>query len=261
MLARYRLFPIIIGTLLILVIAGCAPVATGTTAGAPQAAARSASALATGQEPTPRTVTVSGLGTANAAPDVAYVQLGVQIIETDASLAVEESTTRMAAVMDVIKAMGVAEKDVQTTQYAMSVQQQYDREGKPTGEITYRVSNQVRVKLHDLSKIGELLQKTLAARANTVGGVTFSIEDPDALQQQARDEAIADARTKAEQLAAGLGASLGPVRQVSEFGGGRPVAEVAKTMELRAAGGGEVPISGGELSVSVQIQVVFDLVE
>ncbi len=260
MLKHYRLFPITIGTLLVLLIAGCAPGAIESTVGVTRAVAPSASTLSAGQESVPRTVTVSGSGTANATPDIAYVQLGVQVIESDAELAVEESTDRMTAVMEVIKDMGIDAKDVQTTQYNMSVQQQYDREGRPTGEITYRVSNQVRVKVRDLTMIGELLQKALAAGANTVGGVTFSIEDPKALQKQARDLAIADAREKAEQLAAGLGASLGPVRQVSEFGVSRPMPEAAKVMEMRAVGG-EVPISGGELSVSVQIEVVFDLAE
>ncbi len=261
MLKRYRLFPIVAGMLFVLLIAGCAPGAIESTAGVTRAVAPSVSTLSAGQESMPRTVTVSGSGTANATPDIAYVQLGVQVIESDAELAVKESTDRMTAVMQVIKEMGIEEKDVQTTQYNMSVQQQYDRDGQPTGEITYRISNQVRVKVRDLTKIGELLQKTLAAGANTVGGVTFSIEDPKALQKQARDLAIADAREKAEQLAAGLGASLGAVRQVSEFSAGRPVPEAAPVMEMRAVGGGEVPVSGGELSVSVQIQVVFDLAE
>lgn len=259
MFTRYRLILILSGIVLTLLIAGCA---AGAAAGEPRAAAPAAAALAAGQEPMPRTVNVSGWGTASAAPDVAYVRLGVQIMDTNAEQAVAESTRRMTAVMNAIKEMGIAEKDVQTTQYTISVQQQYDREGQPTGEITYRVINQIQVTLRDLSRTGELLQKTLAAGANTVSGVTFSVEDPKALQEQARDAAIADARAKAEQLATGLGAQLGPVRQISESGGRVPLLEVARPMEVRAAAvGGEVPIAGGELSISVQIQVTFDLVE
>jgi uncharacterized protein YggE len=89
--------------------------------------------------------------------------------------------------------------------------------------------------MRDLSKTGELLQEALEAGANNVGGISFSVADPKALQQKARDQAIADAQAKAEQLAAGLGAQLGPLRQVSEYGGivvpSAPVASERGTMK------------------------------
>lgn len=258
MFARYRLFPMIAAALLILLVAGCAPAAIGTTASAPQTTARTAAALQTDQQPMPRTVSVTGSGTASAAPDVAYVQLGVEVIDTNAEQDVTESTNRMTAVMDAIKGMDIPEKDIQTVQYNISVEQQRDNQGQPTGEIRYHVINQVRVTLHDLSKTGELLQNALAAGANSVNSVTFSIENPEVLQQQARDQAIADAKSKADQLASGLGAQLGPVREISESGGVRPVMEAAPAL-VRSAASSAVPVSGGELSVSVQIQVVFDL--
>jgi hypothetical protein len=86
------------------------------------------------------------------------------------------------------------------------------------------------------------------------------VADPTELERQARDKAIADARAKAEQLAAGLGAKLGPVRQVSEYGGVVKVVE-APVAERALAAGAPVPVSGGEFSVTVQIQVVFDIAE
>jgi uncharacterized protein YggE len=142
----------------------------------------------------------------------------------------------------------------------MWIEQVVDRESRPTGESRYHVVNQVRVRLRDLSKTGKLLQKALEAAANNTGGISFSVDDPTALQGEARDRAIADARAKAQQLATGLGAQLGRLRQVSEYGGVIAPSEPIFAEEVRG-GGGLVPVSGGEFSVTVEIQVVFDIAE
>lgn len=224
-----------------------------------QAAPRAA-ALQTGTEPAPRTISVSGMGMASAPPDVAEIQLGVETVDTDAGRAISENTRRMSAVMDVFKTMNIEDKDIQTVRFNMWVEEERDREGQLTGVRRYHVVNQVRVRLRDISRTGELLQRALEAGANTVGGVSFTVADPTELERQARDKAIADARAKAEQLAAGLGAKLGPVRQVSEYGGVVKVVE-APVAERALAAGAPVPVSGGEFSVTVQIQVVFDIAE
>jgi len=228
--------------------------------GGPQTKALT-SALQAVSEPMPRTISVNGIGMASAPPDVAEVQLGVETIKTDASVAISENTERMTAVMDVIKGMNVEDKDVQTVNYSMWIEEVYDKEGQPTGEIRYHVVNQVRIKLRDLTKTGELLQAALEAGANNVGGISFSVADPAALQREARDQAIANARAKAEQLAAGLGAHVGPLRQVSEFGGVVVPSEVRTVEKAVVVGGGPVPVSGGEFSITVEIQVVFDIAD
>ena len=92
--------------------------------------------------------------------------------------------------------------------------------------------------------------------------VSFSVSDPVALEREARQLAITDAKTKAEQLAEGLGAQLGPLRQVSDFGGSPVVLE--KAMGVGGGGyggGGPVPMSGGEFSVMIQIQVIFEIAD
>ena len=256
MSTRKRILFIALIGLLVASLAGCAGEASA--GGGPQPVA-STSALGANTETTPRTVSVNGLGMASARPDVADIQLGVETIDADAGLAVNENTERMTAVMDAIKAMGVEDKDVQTVQYSMWIEQQYDKQGEPTGENRYHVVNQVRIRVRELDKVGQLLQKALEVGANTVNGVSFSVADPTALQEKARQLAIANAKTKADQLAAGLGAKLGALRQVSEFGG--LVAPVAPVWQEGIGGGGPVPMSGGEFSVTVEIQVIFDLAE
>ncbi len=247
--------------LLALAVVGCSQgttVASTANVGELEAAPRSA-ALQASSEPTPRTISVSGMGMASAPPDVAEIQLGVETVNTDAGRAIDENTQRMSAVMGVFKEMNIEDKDIQTVRFSMWVEEERDREGQLTGVRRYHVVNQVRVRLRDISLTGELLQRALSAGANTVGGISFTVADPTELERQARDKAIADARAKAEQLATGLGARLGPVRQVSEYGG------VVKLVEAQAeralAAGAPVPVSGGEFSVSVQIQVVFDIAE
>mgnify|MGYP001102305855 CR=1 FL=1 len=242
--------------LLAVALVGCA--GTITTGGEPQAKSLT-STLQSGSEAMPRTISVNGNGKASAPPDVAEIQLGVETIKTDASLAISENTERMTAVMGVLKGLNVEDKDVQTVNYSMWVEEVYDKEGQPTGEMRYHVVNEVRIRLRDLTKTGELLQKALEAGANKVSGISFSVADPVALQREARDQAIADARAKAEQLATGLGAHLGPLHQASEYGG-MVVSYEAPMME-KGVGGGAVPVSGGEFSITVEIQVVFDIAD
>ncbi len=255
---RNKLVLAVLTGLLVIALAGCSELPV-TTGGGSQPTALT-SALQSSGEPMPRTISINGLGMASAPPDVALIQLGAETIHTDAAQAISDNTERMTAVMDVLKAMKVEDKDIQTVSYSMWIEQVYDREGQPTGETRYHVVNHVRIRLRDLSKTGELLQKAMEAGANNVGGISFSVSDPEALQQKARDLAIADAQAKAKQLAAGLGAQLGPLRQVSEYGG-IIAPSVPVFAEGGRGGGGSVPVSGGEFSVTVEIQVAFDIAE
>jgi uncharacterized protein YggE len=235
---------------------------TGTPAmaGGGPLTAESSPALQPGDEPPSRSLSVNGVGMASAQPDLALIQLGAESIDGDPGRAISDNAQRMTAVMDVLKRMELAEQDIQTVNYSMWIEQVHDRDGQPTGETRYHVVNQVRVRLRDLSRAGEVVQQALDAGANSLGGVTFAVADPAALQRQARDRAIADAKARAEQLASGLGARLGLLRQVSEYGGivGSAVPEAYGG---GIGGGSAVPVSGGEFSVTVEIQVVFDIAE
>lgn len=214
-------------------------------------------AAQTGNESFPRTISVNGSGTASAAPDVAYITLGVETIDPDPARVVDESTTKMEAVLAALKDLGIAEADIQTVNYSLWIEQVHDREGLPTGETRYHLVHQVRVKVTDLTKTGQVLQAALKAGANTVAGVEFTIADATALQQQARDKAMASARAKAEQLAAGFGVKLGAVRSINEFTGATPV-PVALSEGM---GGGGVPVQGGTFNITVEVQVTFDIAD
>jgi len=213
----------------------------------------------------PRVINVSGVGKATAAPDVAHITLGVEARNEDAAAAVADATERMQAVMGVLEARGIPESDVQTVVYRMYLEQ-VPPEGRPTpGQSSdqqvverYVVTNQVRLAVRDLDAVGEILQEVLTAGANSVADIAFAVEDTSALRREARDAAIADARAKADQLADGLGATVGVVHSVSEYGGAQPLPTVRDVYGL---GGGGVPIAAGELAVSVEIQVSFLIAE
>jgi len=257
MFTRNKLILTVLAGLLVVGLVACGKEAAA--GGGSQPGVSTTSALQANEQPMARTISISGSGTASARPDVAYVQLGVETVNTDASVAVTQNTERMTAVMDVLNTMGIEEKDVQTVQYSMWIEQPYDDKGQPSGDPRYHVVNQVNVRLHDLTKMGALLKETLAAGANTVNSISFGVADPTTLQKEARDKAIANARAKAEQLATGLGAKVGSLRQVSEYGGVITPAPYAESYGI--GGGGGVPVSGGEFSVTVEIQVVFDIAE
>ena len=210
---------------------------------------------------TPYTINVNGSGMASNTPDITDIQLGVEAVTDDAAQAISESTTKMKAVLDAVKALGVEDKDIQTVNYSMWVEQIYNPEtGIPTGQVRYHVTNQINVRLHDLTLTGKLLENTLAAGANNVGSITFGVSDPTELQKQARATAVQNARAKAEELAAGLGVRVGKVRQISEYiSGPVPMASYARDMGM--GGGGEVPIATGSYNVTVEVQVIFDIIQ
>ncbi|MGC9394197.1 MAG: SIMPL domain-containing protein [Anaerolineae bacterium] len=209
----------------------------------------------------PNTINVNGSGMASNTPDIADIQLGVEAVNDDAAQAISESTTKMKAVLDAVKALGIVDKDIQTVNYNMWVEQIYDREtGIPTGQMRYHVTNQINVRLDDLALTGKLLEDALNAGANNVGSITFGVSDPTELQKQARATAVQNARAKAEELAAGLGVRVGKVRQVSDYiSGYNPVPVVARDMGM--GGGGEVPIATGSYNVTVEVQVIFDIIQ
>lgn len=230
-----------------LALSGCAPLAD-------------ASPVAASESPV-RTVTVIGRGEVKARPDTANTNLGVEVTAATVDEAMAQAKTRMAALLDALKALGIAEKDIQTSNFSVyfertSADLPTPRAGGSDQQVPgfYRVSNMVQVTIRDLEQVGEVLETAVKAGANNIWGIGFSISDPATLEAQARENAVKDARARAEALAKLHGVELGSVVAISEvIGGATPIfAEAAK-----ALGGGGAPIEPGELILSTQIQVVY----
>jgi hypothetical protein len=203
------------------------------------------------------TISVSGTGQASGEPDNATVMLGVSVSDANVSDAVAKSNATMQAITDAMTALGVEAKDIQTTNFNVWPEDRYDNAGQPTGQRIYHVDSTVQVKVRKLETVGDVIDQGLQAGANNIGGLSFGIEDSDALESDARMKALEDANRKASELAAAMGVSLGDIIIVSESTGGVPPIGYGKVEVAQAAGGGAPPISAGELSVQVDVSVTY----
>jgi uncharacterized protein len=200
-------------------------------------------------------VTVLGHGSVTVKPDIATINVGVTVTAPALADAQRQATRLMTKVVAAIKKDGVKDEDIQTSYYSVNVVSSYDNNGNPTGVTGYQVSNQVAVTVRDLDKVNSILEDAVAAGANSIYGITFGVADPSAAASQARAAAVADARTRAEELATAAGLTLGRVLSISE-GVPQPVPYAAG----QAAGkGGAVPIETGGLEVTVDVQVTYEL--
>lgn len=204
-----------------------------------------------------RTLSVSGHGAASAAPDIADIELGVQTIHEDPSVAIVDNTTAMASVIETLIDLDIDEDDIQTRSFNMWVEQVYGPDG-PTGEFLYHVVNQIMVRVRNLDRTGAVLGAALAAGANNVSGITFSVEDTQALEEAARDMAVDNAIAKAEQLAERLGVKVGSPRRVVETSGAFPQERLERAVALDS-GGASVPVAPGDFTVRVSVSIVFDI--
>ena len=200
-----------------------------------------------------RTITVSGTGTAYGTPDMAVLEVGVSVYGADVRTALAEADASMSAVREAVVAAGIAAEDIRTT----SLNVWRDERTNQDGEIVldrYQVSHSYQVRVRDVDTVGEVLAAAVDAGANYIGGVNFTIADPEALAKEARELAFADAAAKAEQLAGLAGVSLGGVTSISETGAGLDGSYAAGArFEMAALSA----VEGGQLAVSVTVSVAY----
>lgn len=209
------------------------------------------------QPPSPGYVIVVGEGRVAVAPDLVQVRSGVTTIAKTVKESVETNSRTMAAVITSLTESGIGQKDIQTSQFSIqpmySVPDQHS-EAKLTG---YRVSNQVTARVRHIDKLGDVLERLTAAGATEIGSVEFLVSDPSKALDEARQEAVADARRKAEVYARAAGITLGHVVSIEENAGGLPGPILPRTQALGVAA--QVPIAAGETTLHASATVVFDL--
>jgi uncharacterized protein YggE len=206
----------------------------------------------------PRTLSVTGEGKVSVSPDIAVVFLSVISRDPYLSTAWDDNNAKAEAVIAAVGAQGVAADDIRSD-FNVNQQEKYDQFGQSTGEITYIVNHTLTVTVRDLTKVGALLGAAQAAGVNSIGGVSFTLEDPAAAISRARALAVANARARAEELAEGLGIKVGKVITVNEYGGAVPY-PADKSYAMGVGGGGSsVPISVGSWEISMTVGVVFEI--
>ncbi|MGI6207235.1 MAG: SIMPL domain-containing protein [Anaerolineae bacterium] len=203
-----------------------------------------------------RHITVVGQATVSASPDVARANIGVEIAAAQVSDAVSQVSTAMDAVLAALQEAGVAEEDIQTSEYTIFFDPGFAGTDVPA-EPTYRVRNMVLVTIRQPERVGEVIQAAITAGANQIFGITFALADTSEVEAQAREMAVADAQRRAEELAALAGVTLGEVINVSEVViGGIPFQGVNVAAEAGAGGPGIVP---GQLDFTTNVQVTYAL--
>lgn len=198
-------------------------------------------------------ITVTGTGVVWAEPDQAVVELGWSGVDADVGAAVAEGNDVIAAVRDAAEALGVDALDIRTTGFHVWREERWDERGEPR-MVGFRVNHMLQVVLRDVDLVGELIAAATAAGANQVGGIAFTVADRHGLEHEARAQAFASARQRAEQLAELAGQTLGLATEVEELSLGAP--GIMETM-LDTGGRGGVPVAAGRHAVEIVVRVTF----
>jgi uncharacterized protein YggE len=207
----------------------------------------------------PRTLNVSGNGTVYLTPDIAYIYIGVHTEEPAIATAVSNNNTRTQALVDALKNAGVAEVDIQTSNFSVYSTSSYDNlTGQSTG-TKYAVDNTVYVTVRDLTRLGSLLNTAVEAGANNINSITFDVADKTAAMAQARQKAMTNASSLASELAQTAGVQLAEILDVSYsdnspipyygMGGGGGAAAANAT----------VPIQPGLTQITVTVSVTYTI--
>jgi uncharacterized protein YggE len=205
-----------------------------------------------------RMLTVTGDGRVSAQPDMAMVSLGVQSVGETADGALRDNSAVMQRIFGTLSEAGIAARDIQTGGLSLYPQfASYDRtsEGEAPTIIGYVASNSVNIRVTALDGLGAVLDSLGAAGVNQINGITFGLQNPEPVLDEARKAAVADARRKADLFATAAGVALGNVVTITEFGTGAPGPMPMARAEMAM----DVPVAQGELDISAQVQVVYGL--
>ena len=210
--------------------------------------------------PEPPGIAVSGSGSAFGEPDIAVLSLGVEAEATGVAEARSQAAEAMDAMLNALKEGGVASEDIQTTRF--SVHPRYDYTEHRQILVGFTVTNMVTAKIRSIDDTGNLIDAAIEAGGDLarINNLRFTIDDPSALEDEARLEAMAEARSKAETLAQAAGVVLGAPRSISEGVGAVPIQfDGAEFSRLVADEAAATSIELGELEVRVNVQVIYGL--
>ena len=204
----------------------------------------------------PRTITVNGDAEVASKPDQARLSAGVVSQAETAAAALTANSTAMNRVFAALRAAGIPENRMQTSNFSVQPQYAPYREGNPEPQriIGYQVSNNVTVVVDDLTKVGPTLDALVRSGANQLGGIQFTIADPKPLAERARTLAVVDGAAKARTLATAAGVTLGPLMSIQESSNVRPVPVFAMA---RAVAAESTPIAEGEERVGVNVTMTY----
>ncbi|MEM6649344.1 MAG: SIMPL domain-containing protein [Pseudomonadota bacterium] len=209
----------------------------------------------------PRTLSVTGQGKATATPDLAMMNFAVVSQGNMAGEAITQNSAKMNKVRDALKALNIEARDMQTSGFYLNPRYERDERGRTNSNkiIGYEAGNTLSIRLRDVAMVGEAIDKAVAAGANSLNGLQFGFQNQDELLEQARRNAVRDARGLAELLAEEADVELGDVMSMS-ISSYYPQPRMMR-MESRmvAADAAPTPIEAGESSLSVTVNMTYEL--
>ena len=199
---------------------------------------------------------ISATAEARRVPDVATLSAGVVTEAADGNSAMRQNAQQMDKVITAIRAAGIAERDVQTSGINLGPRYQYAENQAP--KITgYQASNTVSLKVRDITRLGKVLDALAAQGANQINGPSFEIDQPEPVRDEARMAALKQAQERAQTYAESLNMQVRRIVSISEGGGGgmRPMMMSARAASMEM----DTPVAAGETTVSISLDVVFEL--
>ena len=208
-------------------------------------------------QPEKRTISLVASGAIKATPDKVDISTGVTSEANSAREALDKNTAAMTKVVEALKSDGIDPKDIQTTNLSVGPMYEVKAEGKPPVIVGYRVTNQVRITLHDIGKLGAILDRMVSLGANQIDSIEFGVEEPEALKDAARKLALKNVTDNAKLYAEAAGVGLGQILSIAEEESSyQPnYAPAAARMELSKA----VPIEAGTAAVEVRVRVTWEI--
>ena len=205
-----------------------------------------------------RTITVPGEGRVSIRPDLAELRVGISLTEETVQGARTAGAVALQGVLSRLRTLGVKSGDIQTSIISMTPAYVYSNNRNPSRLIGYALTNTVSVTIRDLERVGDVIDGALTSGATTLDNVAFRVANPVPAQRQARELAVADARARAETLAAAAGVQLGGVASISEGGAQTPFAPHL-AMRTMAAADESTPVEAGMNEISVGVTVTFTI--
>ncbi len=195
----------------------------------------------------------------NVDPDMVTIGAGVTTEAATATAALRQNSVEMRRVIDRIKKLGIAEKDIQTTGINLHPRYDYDQQNQRQVFRGYQVSNRVSVKLRKIEDTGKVLDELVSAGATDLSGPSFSIENDDLAKDAARKRAVERARDRANAYAAMFGYSGVRVLQVSESVVGRGPMPITRDVSVEMAKASDAPVQPGQVEAGVNVSITFEM--
>ena len=204
------------------------------------------------------TITVTGSAVVSVVPDLVTISLGVNTNGATAGAAMTANSEALAKVLARLKASGIADRDIQTSNLSLNPNWVASADGTTSEIRGYNATNILTLQVRAIDKTGAILDAAIGDGANTLNGLTFGLQDPRPKQDEARKLAVADAVARAKLLVDAAGVKLGPIVTISDQGDMQPGPQPMFRMAADAAA---VPVAGGEVDISASVMIVFQITQ